>query len=314
MTNPPILVAALYQFTAFEDPAAISAPLLALCDQHGVKGTLLLAREGINGTIAGTEPAITAVLDHIRTLPGCDAIVVKFSRSAAMPFLRLKVRVKAEIVTLGEPGVDPTQVVGKYVDPADWNALIADPDVIVIDTRNDYEVAIGQFEGALDPQTASFRDFPKWFREHRADFGNAPKVAMYCTGGIRCEKSTAFLKAEGVDDVYHLKGGILSYLEHILPEESLWRGECFVFDERVSVGHGLAQGELALCRACRNPISEADRASDLFAEGVSCPACFHDRTPEQRAGYAERQKQAELAKRRGYQHVGAKLERDLKPR
>lgn len=309
MTNPPILVAALYQFTAFADPAAISAPLLRLCDQHGVKGTLLLAAEGINGTIAGTEHAISAVLDHIRKLPGCGEIVVKYSRSAAMPFLRLKVRVKAEIVTLGEPGVDPTQVVGTYVDPADWNALIADPDVIVIDTRNDYEVAIGQFAGALDPQTASFRDFPAWFRARRAEFGNAPKVAMYCTGGIRCEKSTAFLKAEGVEDVYHLKGGILSYLEHIPAEESLWRGECFVFDERVSVGHGLAQGELALCRACRNPISDADRASELFAEGISCPACFHDRTPQQRAGYAERQKQAELAKRRGYRHVGAKLER-----
>jgi UPF0176 protein len=314
MTNPHFRVAALYQFTRFEDPAALCAPLQALCDQHGVKGTLLLAREGINGTIAGTDAAIATVLNHIRQLPGCDAIVVKYAEAATMPFNRMKVRLKAEIVTLGEPGVDPVHDAGTYVDPADWNALISEPDVIVIDTRNDYEVAIGQFEGAIDPATPTFRGFPAWFRARRAEFGETPKVAMYCTGGIRCEKSTAFLKSEGVEDVYHLKGGILSYLEHIPAEESLWRGTCFVFDERVSVGHGLAQGELALCRACRNPISEADRASDLFVEGVSCPACFHERTPEQRAGYAERQKQAELAKRRGYQHVGAKLERDLKSR
>lgn len=309
MTNPPFRVAALYQFTRFDDPAAIRAPLLALCEQAGVKGTLLLAREGINGTIAGPEQGIASVLTHIRSLPGCAQIDVKYAAAASMPFLRLKVRVKREIVTMGEPGVDPTQTVGHYVDPADWNALIADPDVIVIDTRNDYEVAIGQFAGALDPKTTSFSDFPAWFRAHRAEFGNAPKVAMYCTGGIRCEKSTAFLKSEGIEDVYHLKGGILSYLEHIPPEESLWRGECFVFDERVSVGHGLAPGDLELCRACRNPISPADRASDLFEEGVSCPTCYHTRTPQQRAGYAERQKQAELAKRRGYQHVGAKLAR-----
>ncbi len=309
MSQPPILVAALYQFTRLDDPEAIRAPLFALCEEHGVKGTLLLAREGINGTIAGTDQAIEAVLDHIRKLPGCSAITAKYSRSAAMPFLRLKVRVKAEIVTLGVPGVDPVQDAGTYVDPQDWNALIADPDVIVIDTRNDCEVAIGQFDRAIDPQTASFRDFPEWFRARRDEFGTAPKVAMYCTGGIRCEKSTAFLKAEGVEQVYHLKGGILSYLEHIPAEESLWRGECFVFDERVSVGHGLRQGALALCRACRNPISEDDRASDLFADGISCPACFHERTPEQRSRYAERQRQATLARRAGRGHIGVTLKR-----
>ncbi|MFC3098740.1 oxygen-dependent tRNA uridine(34) hydroxylase TrhO [Alteraurantiacibacter palmitatis] len=248
MTTPPILVAALYRFTRFADPAALRPPLLALCEEVGLTGTLLLAGEGINGTIAGSDNAVAQVLAHIRTLPGCADIEVKFSRCEAMPFGRMKVKVKREIVTMGVPETDPTQIVGTYVDPADWNALIADPDVVVIDTRNDYEVAIGSFEGALDPQTPTFRDFPAWFRENREKFGPAPKIAMYCTGGIRCEKSTAFLKAEGVEDVFHLKGGILKYLEDIPAEESLWRGQCFVFDERVSVGHGLVPGGLE-----RNP-------------------------------------------------------------
>ena len=310
MDHPPIQVAALYQFTRFSDPAALQPPLAALCEEHGVRGTLLLAGEGINGTIAGTDAAIAAVLGHIRKLPGCAEIGVKFSRSAAMPFLRLKVRLKQEIVTLGEPQVDPTRDVGTYVDPADWNALIADPDVIVIDTRNDYEVAIGQFAGAIDPETPSFRVFPAWFRANRAQLlsgSNQPKIAMYCTGGIRCEKSTAFLKSEGIEDVYHLKGGILSYLEHIPAEESLWRGECFVFDERVSVGHGLAQGPHKLCRACRMPLTAQDLASPLYVQGVACPHCHDDRSADQRARYAERERQQRLARSRGVEHVGAKL-------
>ncbi|TIX50594.1 rhodanese-related sulfurtransferase [Alteraurantiacibacter aquimixticola] len=316
MTALPIRVAALYKFTRFDDPAAIRGPLLALCEAQGIAGTLLLAEEGINGTIAGTPEAIDAVLAHIRALPGCADIEVKFSGAAEMPFYRLKVRLKKEIVTLGEPGVDPTQDVGTYVDPAEWNALIADPDTIVIDTRNDYEVAIGQFEGAIDPETPSFRDFPAWFRGQRAKLlgrTNKPKVAMYCTGGIRCEKSTAFLKAEGIEDVYHLKGGILKYLEDIPEEESLWRGECFVFDERVSVGHGLKQGPYVLCRACRYPLGPEELASPEYEDGVSCPHCIADRTPEQRVRYAERQKQARLARKRGEQHVGDSHE-DLRER
>jgi UPF0176 protein len=239
MDTPPILVAALYRFARFDDPATLRPPLLGLCEEHGVRGTLLLAREGINGTIAGTDEAIAQVLAHVRTFPGCAGIEVKFSRCAAPPFQRMKVRLKKEIVTLGVSEVDPTATVGTYVDPADWNALISQPGTVVIDTRNDYEVAVGQFEGAIDPVTPTFRDFPAWFRAHKDQLAKAPRIAMYCTGGIRCEKSTAFLKSEGIDEVYHLKGGILAYLEHVPEAESLWRGECFVFDEREGLEHGL---------------------------------------------------------------------------
>ncbi|MCL9981716.1 MAG: rhodanese-related sulfurtransferase [Erythrobacter sp.] len=301
-----ISVAALYKFTPFVDPEALRAPLLAACEAHGIKGTLLLAREGINGTIAGTDNALASVLGHIRALPGCEGLDVKFSAAPEMPFHRMKVRVKREIVTMGEPDIDPTLSAGPYVDPHDWNALIADPETIVIDTRNDYEVAVGTFAGAVDPQTPSFRDFPAWFRAHRAELLTGKKrVAMFCTGGIRCEKSTSFLRAEGVEDVYHLKGGILKYLEQVPEEQSLWQGECFVFDERVSVGHGLAQGTFQLCRACRRPLDEAALAHPDYEDGVSCPACIGERTPEQRAGYAERQRQEALAKARGELHVGA---------
>lgn len=301
-----ISVAALYQFTKFDDPEALRAPLLAACEAHGIKGTLLLAREGINGTIAGLPEALGKVLAHIRTLPGCAELDVKFSSAPEMPFHRMKVRVKREIVTMGEPDIDPTLAVGHYVDPHDWNALIADPDTLVIDTRNDYEVAVGTFTGAVDPATPSFRDFPAWFREHREELlAGKKKVAMFCTGGIRCEKSTSFLRAEGVEDVYHLKGGILKYLEHVPEDQSLWQGECFVFDERVTVRHGLEQGTFHLCRACRRPLDAAALAHPDYEDGVSCPACIDERTPQQRAGYAERQRQEALAKARGELHVGA---------
>ena len=259
-----ITVAALYKFTPFEDPAALREPLLAACEATGVKGTLLLAREGINGTIAGTDNALAAVLGTIRALPGCADLDVKFSHAPAMPFGRMKVRVKREIVTMGEPDIDPTLAVGHYVDPHDWNALIADPDTLVIDTRNDYEVAIGSFAGALDPATPSFRDFPAWFRAHRDELLEGKKrVAMFCTGGIRCEKSTSFLRSEGVEDVYHLKGGILKYLEQVPEEQSLWQGECFVFDERVSLRHGLEPGTHTRCQPCGRPLPM----------GASCPVC-----------------------------------------
>ena len=308
--DAPIRVAALYRFTRLADLAAIKPPLAQLCCTNGVRGTLLLANEGINGTIAGTDDGIDAVLAHIRTLPGCADLEVKDSRAATMPFHRMKVRLKREIVTMGEPDIDPLEDVGHYVDPADWNALIADPGTIVIDTRNDYEVAVGSFAGALDPKTRSFRDFPAWFREHRDALvgdGPPPRIAMFCTGGIRCEKSTAFLKAEGLDEVYHLKGGILKYLETVPEAESLWEGECFVFDQRVAVGHGLAPGTHGLCHACRMPVSPADRASPLFVEGISCPACHDARDATQRAGYAERERQMRLAEARGQTHVGAVL-------
>lgn len=306
MIATPVSVAALYQFTRFDDPAALRAPLLAACERAGIKGTLLIAREGINGTIAGRPEPLETVLAHIRALPGCAGLEVKFSAAPEMPFHRMKVRVKREIVTMGEPDIDPTLSVGTYVDPNDWNALIADPDTLVIDTRNDYEVAVGTFTGAVDPATPSFRDFPAWFRAHREELlSGKKKVAMFCTGGIRCEKSTSFLRAEGVEEVYHLKGGILKYLEQVPEPESLWQGECFVFDERVTVRHGLEQGTFQLCRACRRPLDAAALAHPDYEDGVSCPACITERTPEQRAGYAERQRQEALAKARGQLHVGA---------
>ncbi|RVQ68814.1 rhodanese-related sulfurtransferase [Croceicoccus ponticola] len=303
-----IRVAALYRFTRFDDCAQLREPLDRICTRHRVRGTLLLAPEGINGTIAGTAAGIDAVLDHIRTLPDCAMLDVKFSATPKMPFHRLKVRLKREIVTMGEPDIDPRASVGTYVDPGDWNALISQSDTIVIDTRNDYEVAVGTFAGAIDPKTATFRDFPAWFRRERDAIlgtGKTPKVAMFCTGGIRCEKSTAFLKQEGVEDVFHLKGGILRYLETVPEDESLWQGECFVFDQRVTIGHGLAQGHYALCHACRRPVSEEDRASPLFEVGVACPACHGERTDEQRASYRERQRQEALAAERGRAHIGA---------
>ncbi|HQS69750.1 MAG TPA: rhodanese-related sulfurtransferase [Novosphingobium sp.] len=311
-TNQPITVAALYRFAVIADPAALRDALDATCRAQGIKGTLLVAREGINGTIAGTADGIARVVDFIRAQPDCAPMDVKYSGAAEMPFYRMKVRVKREIVTMGEPDIDPRASVGTYVAPQDWNALIADPDTIVIDTRNDYEVDVGTFERAIDPRTRTFRDFPEWFRRERerllgegAGGGRAPKVAMFCTGGIRCEKSTAFLKAEGVEQVYHLKGGILKYLEEVPPADSLWHGECFVFDERVAVGHGLSPGSHVLCRACRRPVSEEGRTSDLYEDGVSCAACYHERTDEQRASARERDRQEKLARARGVAHIGA---------
>lgn len=307
----PICVAALYRFAALADCAAMRGPLADLCRENGVRGTLLLAAEGINGTIAGSDEGIARVIAHIRALPDCADTDVKYSRAPVMPFHRMKVRVKREIVTMGQPDIDPRQSVGTYLEPGEWNALIADPDTIVIDTRNDYEVAIGTFRGAIDPGTATFRDFPQWFRANREALlgeGGTRKVAMFCTGGIRCEKSTAFLKQEGVDEVYHLKGGILRYLENVNPRDSLWEGECFVFDQRVAVGHGLAQGTHGLCHACRRPVSPSAMQSDLYEEGVSCPACHAERTDAQRQSARERHRQQMLAVARGEQHVGAVFE------
>ncbi len=312
-SDTPVRVAALYRFTRFDDPAALRAPLLDACDANGIKGTLLLAAEGINGTIAGTAQGIDATLAHIRTLPGCAELEVKFSAAREMPFHRMKVRLKREIVTMGQPGIDPNRSVGTYVEPQDWNALISAQDVITIDTRNDYEVAVGTFHGAVDPKTASFRDFPSWFRAERERLlgeGKEPRVAMFCTGGIRCEKSTAFLKQEGVEEVFHLKGGILKYLETVPEDESLWEGECFVFDQRVTVGHGLRLGSYGLCHACRRPVSDEDRTDARYEEGVSCPACHDERTDEQRASYRERHRQEMLAARRGEAHVGAQMPED----
>ncbi|MFC7705874.1 rhodanese-related sulfurtransferase [Plastorhodobacter daqingensis] len=298
-----LTVAALYHFTRFPDPAALRGPLLQCCETAGVRGSLLLAREGINGTIAGTRAGIDAVLDHVRALPGCAALEWKESPAPAMPFGRMKVRLKKEIVTMGQPEVDPLAGTGHYVDPRDWNALISAPDVVVIDTRNDYEVAIGTFAGAVDPQTRAFRDFPAWWEANRDRFHNK-RIAMFCTGGIRCEKSTNYLLGQGVDEVYHLKGGILKYLEEVPEEDSLWQGQCFVFDQRVSVGHGLQPGALQMCHACRRPLSAEDRAQPSYEEGVSCPHCIDEYSPARREAFRERQRQIALAASRGERHLG----------
>ena len=296
-------VCALYHFTRFDDPAALRAPLLALAQAQGVRGSLLLAREGINGTIAGTRSGIDALLDHIRALPGCAGLDWKESPAREIPFARMKVRLKREIVTMGQPDVDPRARVGHYVTPQDWNALISAPDVAVIDTRNDYEVVIGTFEGAIDPGTQSFGAFPQWWEENRHRFHNK-RIAMFCTGGIRCEKSTNYLLSQGVEDVYHLKGGILKYLEEVPPEESLWQGACFVFDQRVSVVHGLAPGPHVICHACRRPIWPEDRNRPEYEEGVQCHRCVDDYTPERRDAFRERQRQIWLARARGERHLG----------
>ncbi|AUW60003.1 hypothetical protein C1T17_01020 [Sphingobium sp. SCG-1] len=248
-----ITVAALYRFAHFASPEQLRLPLLTLCTVQGVRGTLLLAEEGINGTIAGSAECVAMVIAYIRTLPDCADLDVKYSTAETMPFGRMKVRLKQEIVTMGQEGLDPVRQAGTYVDPGDWNALIDDPDTVVIDTRNAYEVAIGTFAGAINPHTKSFREFPEWFDTFAANLaaqGRTPKIAMFCTGGIRCEKSTAYARARGVSEVHHLNGGILRYLEDVPPNESRWQGECFVFDERVAVGPGLRPGHHVLCRRC----------------------------------------------------------------
>jgi len=296
-------VAALYHFTRFDDPAALRGPLLDLCKSKGIMGTLLLAKEGINGTIAGPRAGIDAVLAHIRALPGCADLEHKESTTSTPPFHRMKVRLKKEIVTMGQPDVDPVSRVGNYVDPADWNDLISAPDVAVIDTRNDYEVAIGTFEGAVDPETKSFGEFPEWWEKNKHRFHNK-RIAMFCTGGIRCEKSTNYLMGQGVEDVYHLKGGILKYLEEVPQDESKWDGECFVFDARVSVGHGLEEGPHILCHACRRPLRPEDRDNPAFEQGVSCHQCIDETSEADKGRFRERQKQMQLAKERGTHHIG----------
>ncbi len=296
-------VCALYHFTRFPDPAAIKPALLQLCLDNGICGTLLLAREGINGTVAGTREGIDTVLAHIRALPGCNDLESKESTAAERPFPRMKVKLKREIVTMGQPDVDPLAKVGHYVEPKDWNELILAPDVAVIDTRNDYEVAIGTFKGAVDPETDSFREFPAWWAANKDRFHNK-RIAMFCTGGIRCEKSTNFLMSQGIEDVYHLKGGILKYLEEVPAQDSTWEGECFVFDGRVSVGHGLKEGPHILCHACRRPILPENQNRPEYEPGVSCHHCVNETSDKDKGRFRERQKQIELARERGEVHLG----------
>jgi len=298
-----IIVAALYKFAKLPDYREKQAGLLDLCVKQRIYGALLLAEEGINGTVAGSRAGIDALIAYLRADPRFAELEHKESYTDKMPFTRMKVKLKKEIVTLGVPGINPNEKVGTYVAPEDWNALISDPEVLVIDTRNGYECDIGTFRSAIDPKITTFREFPAYIRRH---FNTAThkKIAMFCTGGIRCEKASAYMLAQGFEQVYHLQGGILKYLEKITPAESLWEGECFVFDQRVSVGHGLKVGEYEQCYGCRHPVSPEDKRSVQFVEGVSCPRCFNMLTEEKRARFTERQKQSELARTKGVVHIG----------
>ncbi len=295
-------VAAFYHFAPLDALEETRASLIEIGRQGRVRGTILLAPEGVNGTIAGERRAVLAVLDAVRAMEGFAGLGWKESHAETMPFNRLKVRIKREIVTMGCPDVDPAGQVGRYVEPADWNDLIGREDVVLIDTRNRYEVDIGSFDGAIDPDTESFREFPEWWAANEPDFANKT-VAMFCTGGIRCEKATSWLVGKGVENVVHLKGGILKYLEEIPQQESRWRGECFVFDQRVAVGHGLAQGSYDICHACRRPVAPEAIHAPSYERGVSCPACIDDFTPEDRARFRERQRQVDLAAHRGERHL-----------
>jgi UPF0176 protein len=298
------VVAALYKFVTLEDFHALREPLLEACLSAGTRGTLLLAREGINGTIAGSRHSVEEVLAYLRSDSRLADLEHKESFDDHMPFYRMKVKLKKEIVTMGIEGVDPNSRVGTYVKPQDWNALVDDPDVLLLDTRNDYEYGIGSFKGAVDPQTVNFREFPEYVRSH-LDPGKQKKVAMFCTGGIRCEKASAFMLSEGFEEVYHLQGGILKYLEEVPERESTWEGECFVFDNRVAVDHKLEKGQYDQCYGCRHPITEQDKLSDKYQKGVCCPLCYDKLTADQRARFSERQKQIDLAAQRGDAHIGA---------
>jgi len=308
-----IVVAALYRFVRLENFEELRQPLLNLMLENQIRGTLLLAAEGINGTVAGTQPAIDRLIDWLRSDKRLAKLDCKFSYDDEMPFYRSRVKLKKEIVTMGVEGIDPNRVVGTYVKPQDWNALISDPEVTLIDTRNDYETAIGTFKNAELPHTTSFREFPEYTKQH-LDKEKQRKVAMFCTGGIRCEKSTAYLKEQGFDEVYHLEGGILKYLEEIPPEESMWQGECFVFDNRVSVNHALEKGSYDQCHACRLPITDEDKASEKYQPGVSCPSCYDKKTDAERARFREREKQIQLAKQRGEHHIGGDVRFEAKQR
>lgn len=299
-----IVVCAMYKFVSLDDFEQIKPPLLDFMLEHTVRGTLLLAKEGINGTVAGTRESIDALLDFLRKDERLATISYKESFTDEMPFLRTRVKLKKEIVTMGVEGIDPKRVVGTYVKPKDWNALISDPDVVLVDTRNDYEYQVGTFKNALNPNTESFREFPEYVKQN-LDPEKNKKVAMFCTGGIRCEKSTAYLKEQGFEEVYHLEGGILKYLEEVDSDDTMWEGECFVFDERVTVDHDLQKGHYDQCNACRMPITEQDQQSEKYEHGVSCPHCYDKSTDEQKARFKERERQMRLAQERGEAHIGA---------
>lgn len=300
-----IRVCALYKFVTLDDFETLRQPFQEKCDSLALKGTVLLANEGINGTIAGAVDAVNAFIEFLEADQRLRDIDYKFALAAEMPFYRMKIKLKKEIVTLGVAGIDPNRKVGAYVEPQDWNELISDPNVLLIDTRNDYEVEVGSFAGAVDPDMASFRDFPSFVTEN-CDPEKHKKIAMFCTGGIRCEKASAYMLEKGFEEVYHLKGGILNYFEQVDEKDSRWKGDCFVFDNRVTVDHALSEGNYDQCHACRRPINAADKRSDEYEEGISCPRCFNDLSDERKQRFAERQKQIALAKARNEAHIGAK--------
>lgn len=303
-THAKIVVCALYHFVRLDGFESLREPLQNELNKHNIRGTLLLASEGINGTIAGVEDEIDHVLRWLRSDPRLEKLSAKFSYHEEMPFYRAKVKLKKEIVTMGVQGIDPLKVVGTYVKPENWNELIEDPDVLVVDTRNEYEVKIGTFKDAINPHTTSFREFPEYVKDNLDPKSNK-KVAMFCTGGIRCEKSTAYLKGLGFDEVYHLEGGVLKYLEDVPEDESLWQGECFVFDNRVTVDHDLQRGQYEQCHACRMPITEQDMKSNAYVPGESCPHCIGKQTEKQKNRFKEREHQVQLAKQRGESHIGS---------
>ena len=296
-------VCALYQFVRLDDFEKFRTPLRELMATLEVKGTILLALEGLNGTISGSQASIDKVLQFLQDDGRFDKLEIKFSYSENTPFKRLKVKLKKEIVTLGVSNIDPLASVGTYVAPQNWNALISDPNVVLIDTRNNYEYEIGSFKGAINPSTETFREFPTYTKNNLEQY-RGKKVAMFCTGGIRCEKSTAYLKSQGFDTVYHLHGGILKYLEEVDKDQSLWEGECFVFDDRVAVKHNLEQGQYDQCHACRYPITDEDKMHPHYEKGVSCPRCHGSRSESQISRYRERERQIQLAKARGEDHIG----------
>ncbi len=304
-----ILVCALYKFVSLDNYKEMREPLREFMESESIKGTILLAEEGLNGTVSGSESAISKLLSYLNNDKRISPISYKKSWHDEQPFYRTKVKLKKEIVTMGVNGIDPRKTVGTYVKAKDWNDLISDPDVTVIDTRNDYEIEIGTFANAINPKTSSFREFPNYVKQN-LDPNKHKKVAMYCTGGIRCEKSTAYLKEQGFDEVYHLEGGILQYLEDVPKENSLWEGDCFVFDNRVAVDHTLMKSEYDQCYGCRLPITDKDKLSDKYEQGVTCPKCFGQHTDEQLARFREREKQIQLAKERSQEHVGTEA-RDI---
>ena len=302
-------VAALYKFSEIDNPLEVQISLKKLLKKLSIFGTILVGCEGVNGTIAAeNEKNLNKALIYIKNLKGFKDLDIKFSDSIKNPFLRLKVKLKQEIVTIGDKSIDPTKSVGKYVNPEDWNSLLEEENILLIDTRNDYEYSIGSFKDSINPKTQKFRDFPKWLKDQ--DFTNEDKknkkVAMFCTGGIRCEKASSLMKNEGFKKVFHLKGGILKYFESVSKEKSIWSGECFVFDERVSVKHDLSVGDYDMCHGCRTPITETDKTSQKYIRGVSCPNCYDQTTEDQKSRYISRQKQIELAKQRNQRHIGPK--------